>query len=219
MIKYCIFDLDGTILDTITTITYYVNKTLDGEGLSHITAEQAKVFAGNGAYMLIKRTLAYHGITDEDEVLRVLDIYKRAYDEEPLYLTAPFPGINEALADLKHLGYKLGVVSNKPHTATLPIVEHFFPGLFDGISGALDGVPMKPAPDIPRAILEKMGGKPDECAFVGDTYVDMVTGTNLGAKLRVGVLWGFRNRDELVGAGADVVIGGVDDLVRAVQNG
>lgn len=219
MIKYCIFDLDGTILDTITTITYYVNKTLEGEGLAHITEAQAKVFAGNGAYMLIKRTLAYHGITDEGEIERVLDIYKRAYDAEPLYLTAPFPGMNDALAELKRRGYKLGVVSNKPHTATLPIVEHFFPGVFDAVSGALDGVPVKPAADLPRAILEQMGGKPEECAFVGDTYVDMETGTNLRAALSVGVLWGFRDRAELVGSGADVIVEKVEDLVEAVQNG
>ncbi len=219
MVKYCIFDLDGTILDTITTITYYVNKTLDKEGLSHITEEEAKVFAGNGAYMLIKRTLAHLGITDEREIARVLQIYKAAYDKEPLYLTRPFDGMREALLALKAEGCRLGVVSNKPHTATLPVVEHFFGGIFDAVSGALDGVPVKPARDLPLRVLTEMGGTPDECVFVGDTYVDMETGKNLGAIRTVGVLWGFRGREELVGAGADVVIDRVGDLPRAVLNG
>lgn len=216
MVKYCIFDLDGTILDTITTITYYVNKTLDVEGLAHITEADAKVFAGNGAYMLIKRTLAHHGITDESEVLRVLDIYKSLYDAAPLYLTEVFSGMREALAELKAAGCRLGVVSNKQNAATVPTVEHFFPGIFDAVSGALDGVPVKPAPDLPRRILDEMGGIPEECAFVGDTYVDMETGSNLGVRRRVGVLWGFRSREELVSAGADIVIDRVEALPRAV---
>jgi phosphoglycolate phosphatase len=217
MIKYCIFDLDGTILDTISTITHYVNKMLDHKGLEHITEAQAKIFAGNGAYMLIKRTLAHYGITDEGEIAEALGFYLGEYDASPLYLTRPFPGMCEALLKLKAAGVHLGVVSNKQHAATLPAVRHFFGDIFEGISGAIDGVPVKPAKDLPLRVLGEMGGSPEECAFVGDTYVDMETGKNLGAARTVGVLWGFRDKAELVCAGADITIDRVEELPEAVQ--
>ena len=216
--KYCIFDLDGTVLDTITTITYYVNKTLRGEGLPPISEDEGKVFAGNGAYKLIERTLEKYGITDESKIARVLTIYKEMYDSEPLYLTRVFPGVKEALLRLKAEGHLLGVVSNKPHTATLPIIEHFFSGVFDAVSGALDGVPVKPAPDLPLRVLRDMGGTPDECAFIGDTYVDMETGRNIGAALSVGVLWGFRKEEELVSSGADVTVSTAEELYEVLRS-
>lgn len=215
--KYCIFDLDGTILDTITTITYYVNETLKLEGLPPITEDEGKVFAGNGAYKLIERTLGKYGITDADNIVRVLNIYKEMYDKAPLYLTRVFPGVGEALTRLKGEGCRLGVVSNKPHTATLPIVEHYFPGLFDAISGAIEGVPVKPEADLPKRILHEMGGTPEDCAFVGDTYVDMETGVNLGCRKKVGVLWGFRSKEELVGSGATDIVETADELYEVLH--
>ena len=216
--KYCIFDLDGTILDTITTITYYVNETLKLVGLPPISEDEGKIFAGNGAYKLIERTLGKYGITDEAEIQRVLKIYKDMYDKEPLYHTRVFDGIKDVLLRLKDEGHKLGVVSNKPDTAAVPIVEHFFPGIFDCVSGALDGVPVKPAPDLPLRILLKMGGTPEECAFVGDTYVDMETGVNLGAKMKVGVLWGFRSREELEASGASVIAENASRLYEVLHD-
>lgn len=218
MSKCCIFDLDGTILDTITTITYYVNKTMESEGIPPITEDECKYFAGNGARLLIERTLASKGISDEGEIVRILDIYKKMYDEEPLYLTKPFDGIMECLLRLKEAGYKLGVVSNKPHTAALPVVKHFFGDMIDVVSGALDGVPIKPAPDIPARVLRELGSTPEECAFVGDTYVDMETGKNLGAAKSIGVLWGFRKREELVGSGATAIASTMDELYEAVTD-
>ena len=216
--KYCIFDLDGTILDTITTITYYVNRTLLGEGLPPITEDEGKVFAGNGAYKLIERTLGKYGITDRGEVTRVLNIYKDMYDSAPLYLTDVFDGVGGALMRLKSEGHKLGVVSNKPHTAALPVVNHFFPGVFDAVSGALDGVPVKPAPDLPLRVLADMGGCVSECAFIGDTYVDMETGVNMGAALKVGVLWGFRSEKELLSSGADITVATAEALYEALKD-
>ena len=216
MSKCCIFDLDGTILDTITTITHYVNKTMEKEGIATITEDECKYFAGNGARLLIERTLASKGITDEDEICRILEVYKNMYDAEPLYLTKPFDGMLDFLLRLKAAGYKLGVVSNKPHTAALPVVKHFFGDIIDVTSGALDGVPIKPAPNIPERVLAELGCKREDCCFVGDTYVDMETGKNLRARKSIGVLWGFRKRDELVGAGADAVVETVDELYEVI---
>ncbi len=218
MAKCVIFDLDGTILDTISTITYYVNKTLEGEHLAPITEDECKYFAGNGARVLIERTLAARGIYDESEIERVLSIYKPLYDSEPLYLTRVFPGMEEQLRELKARGYLLGVVSNKPNSAAVPTVRHFFGDLFDCVSGALEGTPVKPDPTLCNIILEKLGSSAEECVFVGDTSVDIETGTNLGAARRVGVLWGFRLRDELARAGADVICEQVSDLAISVMS-
>ena len=216
MAKCCVFDLDGTILDTITTITHYVNKTLDGEGIPRITEDECKYFAGNGARTLIVRTLASKGIHDEGEISRILEIYKKAYDEEPLYLTSIFPGIIELMQRLKADGYLLGVASNKPNTAAEPTVRHFFGDIFDAISGALDGVAVKPDPALVQIILDRLDSTPDECIFVGDTSVDMETAKNLGAKKKIGVLWGFRTREELVSSGADVTVSTMDELYREI---
>lgn len=216
MAKSVVFDLDGTILDTIATITYYVNKTLALEGLSHITEDECKYYAGNGAYKLIERTLGSKGITDEREVLRILEIYKGFYDAEPLYLTKVFPGMKETLLKLKEAGYLLGVASNKPDTAAAPTVYHFFDNIFDAVSGALDGVACKPDPALVNIILERLGSTPEECIYVGDTSVDMETGKNLGAKKKIGCLWGFRTKEELVTSGADAVVYTMDELYREI---
>ena len=214
--KCCVFDLDGTILDTITTITYYVNKTLDSEGLPHVTEDECKYFAGNGAKTLIERTLASLGIYDEREVLRVLDVYKRMYDEEPLYLTKAFPGILDVMERLKEEGYLLGVASNKPNSAAEPTVRHFFGDIFDAVSGAIDGVAVKPDPALVKIILEKLGSTPEECIFIGDTSVDMDTATNLGAGKKIGVLWGFRTKEELLQHGADATVATPMELYREI---
>lgn len=216
MSKCVIFDLDGTILDTITTITYYVNKTLEGEGIPPITVDECKYFAGNGARLLIERALASKGITDEAEIERILAIYKKNYDDAPLYLTEPFAGIKEMLAALRMAGLKLAVVSNKPHSASLPIVKHFFGDAFDAISGAIDGLPIKPDPTIPGRILAELDIPAERSIFVGDTYVDMETGKNLGSTKVIGVLWGFRPREELIGAGADATVSTADELYAEI---
>lgn len=218
MAKCVIFDLDGTVLDTISTITYYVNKVFLEEGLEPILEEDCKYYAGNGAAKLIERSLASRGITDEPTNRRILDIYMRYYEGAPLYLTKPFAGIEEMLADLRCRGYKLAVVSNKPHAATCTVVRHFFGDAFDEITGALDGVPVKPDPTLPSRVLDSLGIDKGESIFVGDTYVDIETGKNLGSKKVIGVLWGFRKREELEGAGANAVVTTADELFCEITN-
>ena len=216
MSKCVIFDLDGTILDTISAITYYVNKTFAEEGIEPILEEDCKYYAGNGARVLIERSLASRGITDEGEITRILAIYKKHYDDAPLYLTKPFDGIVDMLAELRRHGYKLAVVSNKPDTAAAPIVRHFFGDAFDRVNGALDGIPVKPDPTISLRVLADLGIAREDSIFVGDTYVDMETGKNLGSSKVIGVLWGFRKRDELEGAGADAVVTTAGELLDEI---
>lgn len=218
MIKCCIFDLDGTVLDTVTSITYYVNKTLEAHGIDKITVDECKYFAGNGARLLIKRSLASKGIYDEDFLNKILPEYVAAYDSDPWYLTAPFDGIVKLLSDLKSQGIKIAVMSNKPDSTVKIVVPHFFGDIFDIVLGGRDGIPLKPDPAAAKEILSSLGISEGETAWIGDTATDIETGKNLNARLTVGVLWGFRKREELEDAGADVVVSSVDEILREVKS-
>lgn len=219
MIKYCIFDLDGTLLNTLPTILYYLNKTLGAFGYSEVTEAQCRRYVGDGAAVLIERALADRGCTDSSEVKRILDIYKAAYDEAPLYLTEPYPGIFDLIDRLKARGITLGVVSNKPDFAARTVVSSFFgEDTFASVVGGREGVRLKPSPDAPLSLLSELGGVPSECAFIGDTDVDIFTGKNMGAALSIGVLWGFRDMDELNRAGADVIVSNTDLLYDAITS-
>ena len=217
MIKCCIFDLDGTVLDTIATITHFVNVTLQKHGFSEITEDECKVFVGNGARVLIKRTLASKNVFDDSAVETILADYDRAYNSDPLYLTDAFSGIREVLAKLRADGIKLALLSNKQHSITKSVSERFFPGLFDVVYGGRDGFPLKPDATVAKSILEELGVSADETAWVGDTSTDIETSKNLGAALAIGVLWGFRKKEELVSSGADVIVSEPCDIYRAVK--
>ena len=219
MIKCCIFDLDGTILDTITTITYFVNATVERYGVRPITEEECKYFAGNGARLLITRTLESRGIFDKELLEKILKEYNAAYDADPLYLTSPFEKIKDMLASLKERGVKLAVLSNKPNPTVKSIVKSFFPETFDIVLGGREGVPLKPDPFVPREILASFGESEENTAWIGDTATDVETGKNLGARMNIGVLWGFRKKEELVGAGASRVVSTVDELREAISVG
>lgn len=216
MIKCCIFDLDGTILDTIGSITYFVNKTLSEYGIESVTVDECKYFAGNGARNLIKRALTSKGVTDEALTEKILADYVLAYDKDPLYLTTVFDGIDRLLSELRARGVKLAVLSNKPDSTVKSIVKEFFGDSFDVALGGRDGVPLKPDPTAALDILNMLGFTPEETAWVGDTSTDIETAKNLKAALSFGVLWGFRKRDELEAAGADVIVSLADEILRGI---
>ncbi len=216
MIKCCIFDLDGTLLDTLRTITYYVNKTFEDEGVSPITNEECRYFAGSGPRKLIERALFSKGIDDPERVSEILKKYRNNYDSAPLYLTAPFDGITEMLDTLIKNGILVGVVSNKQHESVVPAIESFFGSRFSMVLGSREGVPLKPAPDAFYIMMKELGVKADEVCYVGDIDIDMQTGKAFGAKKTVGVTWGFRDRAELIENGADVIISSPDELIAEV---
>jgi phosphoglycolate phosphatase len=205
MIKACIFDLDGTVLDTIASITHFVNVAMDKYSIRRISIEECKIFVGCGARVLIEKTLASRGV-DPSLVPEVLDYYNSEYNKDISYLVSPFSGIPELLASLRARGILVGVVSNKPDFITRPLVRKMLPGLVDIAFGGRDGIPLKPDPKAPLEVLSEFGVSPSECAFIGDTGVDMQTGKNLGAALTVGVSWGFRSRSELSENGADAIV-------------
>ena len=216
MIKCCIFDLDGTVLDTINTITHYVNFTHDHFGLGRITVDECKYFAGKGARNLIETCTSARGLTDNVEREKIYDFYMAAYDADPHYLTKPFDGVIDMLNELKAKGIKLALLSNKPDFAAKSVVETFFPGIFDIAAGGVDGVPLKPSPEAPLAIMKKLGVTSEQTAWIGDTSIDMQTGKNINAKLTIGCLWGFRKEDELRDNGADIIVSEPAEITKAV---
>ena len=217
MIKCVIFDLDGTLLNTVTSITYYINKALEEEGIEPITEADTKIFIGNGAKKLIERTLAYRGITDAPTVERITKKYSDSYNGDPYYLTRPYDGIPELIDSLKSRGYSIGVLSNKPEETLVPIVEHFFGDVFNTVRGGRDSESLKPNPKSTLDMLSEMGYSPSELAFIGDTSVDILTAKNSCAALSIGVSWGFRDIAELTGSGADKIADTADEVLKFIS--
>ena len=206
MIKYAVFDLDGTLLDTITTITHYVNLVLRRRNVREISEEECKYFVGNGAKTLIDRTAASRGLSDTELISEIYKEYNEEYNRDTLYLTKPYEGIPELISSLLDRGIKLSVLSNKPDDTTRSIIPSFFGDAFTVVHGGRAGIPLKPAPDGVFEIYRELGAKAEEVMYIGDTNVDMQTGKNSGAAITVGVSWGFRKRDELLSSGADFIV-------------
>ncbi len=205
MIKACIFDMDGTVSDTINSITYFGNKALAENGLSGFTPDDYKYMVGNGANILVRRMLEKNGCTDEALYKKVLKEYNESYDDDFLYLTAPYDGILPLLDDLRAAGIRTGVLSNKPHETTLKVAEALFGDRLDLCFGQREGKPIKPDPTVLKEMLSMLGITPDECLYAGDTATDMQTGKGAGC-FTVGVLWGFRTEKELRDNRADAIV-------------
>lgn len=217
MIKFCIFDLDGTLFNTLTTITHYVNLTLSRHGIASITESECSSFIGHGAKFLIRRALSSKGIEDDELAYSLLAEYNAAYNGNTLYLTEPYEKIPELLGALKERGIRLGVLSNKPDETTNIIINSFFPGVFDDVRGGREGVALKPMPDAVLMMMRDARISADEVMYIGDTGVDIETGKAAGVKLTVGVSWGFRTKEELVSCGADIVADSPLDILSEAE--
>ena len=216
MIKNVIFDLDGTLLNTLPTIKHHLNTTLTHFGYREVDDEQTKRYIGDGAYQLIYRALAEQGEGSAERIDTVLRHYMKEYEQAPLYLTEIYDGIPEMLDSLRAEGIGLLVISNKPDVAAIAVVGHFFPGIFTLVHGGIDGIPLKPDPALPLRMLAELSARADECAFVGDTAVDINTAANMGAAMSFGVLWGFRDEAELSAAGATRTVLHPSEIVRTI---
>lgn len=216
MIKLCVFDLDGTVMDTLESIAYFVNYTMHKMHLPTIATEKFKYFAGDGRAALLHRSLAFNNADTPENFSLACKIYDRAYENDFMHLTKAFDGIESQLINLKQSGKKIAVLSNKPHNVTGYVIEKTFgKNFFDHVQGQSETVPMKPDPAGFLALADKFGVTPDECVMVGDTNVDMLTGVNAGAHT-LGVLWGFREREELLENGAELIIDSTEELSEAV---
>lgn len=197
MIKACIFDLDGTLADTIESIWWSSNEALAAVGLRALPMEDYKYFAGDGAKTLIERAVYAAGDQKLEKFDKAYEVYSEFFRKDCTYKVTVFNGIKPMLDGMKQRGIKLAVLSNKPHARSLDVVAKLFgENYFDIVQGQVDGVPKKPAPDGALKIAEKFGVMPDECMYVGDTNTDMQTGNSAGM-YTVGVLWGFRPKSEL----------------------
>lgn len=204
MIKLLIFDLDGTLVNSIADLAEATNYALKKHGYPVHDEEKYNYFVGDGVLKLIERALPEEDRTEE-RILALRKEFSQYYDVHYKDKTRPYDGIPEVLKKLRDSGYQLAVASNKPDEFTKVIVNHFFPETFSCIQGGLDGVPKKPDPQIVFSILEKFSVSPGECLFIGDTNVDILTGKNAGLHT-IGCLWGFRDYEELSLAGADNII-------------
>ncbi len=216
MIKCCVFDLDGTVADTVNTIAYYGNFALEHFGLPAIPVEKYKYFAGDGYIKLLQRMLDEVG-ADASNFDEIAAFYHDEYEKDSMYLTKAFDGMTELLNSLKSKGIKLAVLSNKPHGAAEDVAKALYGDVFDLCYGAGEGIPLKPEPAMLFNILREFGAKPEECVYVGDTSVDMITGKAAGA-FTVGVLWGFRKKEELEKYGADLIVSSPDEILKYIES-
>ena len=203
-IKAVLFDLDGTINNTVNDIAASGNYALAKHGFPTHPADSFKLFAGSGTYIMLQRAMPEEHKNDGSVEL-IIDDYMAHYSVHSMDTTAPYDGIRELIDEIKARGYKMAVVTNKPDAVAKQLIEDMFPGKFDAVIGQLDGMPVKPDPAMPLLAMKELGVKADECVFVGDSGVDIETGKNSGA-YPIGVLWGFRGREELLECGAKELI-------------
>lgn len=211
MIDTILFDLDGTILDTLTDITNAVNHTLKKFGYAEVTQKEVRSFLGNGAKVLISKALK-ENTSNLDEVLTY---YINHYEQNSEIHTKPYEGINNLLNKLKP-DFKLAVVSNKHQKAVEKIIENYFPNIFDVIIGETSNLPKKPAPDMLYHALTLLNSNGDSSLFIGDSEVDIETGKRAGIDV-VAVPWGFRDKEELALLEPNYLIDEVDDILLLLK--
>jgi len=201
-----LWDLDGTLLDTLEDLTDALNYALAQFGYPSRTMLDVKRFIGNGARRLIALS-----VPEGADVDAVLDVYRTYYDAHCQIKTRPYDGIPEALAELGKK-YPMAVVSNKPDVAVKPLCAQYFPGIY--ARGESEDCPRKPAPDMVFKAMAEIGV--EACVYVGDSEVDVITAANAGVPC-LSVLWGFRDRDEIEAAGGRYFCERQEDLVRMLE--
>lgn len=205
MIKACIFDLDGTLADTLSTIANYGNTALKAHSYKTIEIDAYKHLAGDGRNELIRRMLRTVGDEELKGYEKVGKTYDTLYENDVIGYTKPFEGMKDLLICLKKKHIKIAVLTNKPNNVVPEIIEVLFGrGFFDACLGQTDNIKRKPAPDGALLIVEQFNISPEECLYIGDTNVDMQTGNSAGMPT-VGVLWGFRDKQELLDSGAKYI--------------
>ena len=204
-----IFDLDGTILNTIVDLADSMNYVLRQLGYPEHSVEDICNFVGNGVDRLVKLSLPEGASVEEFDKCR--SMFGEYYKQHSADKTCPYDGIPQLLAQLKESGCKLAVVSNKPDFAVGPLCENYFSGMFDIAVGEREGIRRKPFPDSVNEVINKLGSEKDKTLYVGDSDVDVETAKNAGIDC-VAVSWGFRGRDFLEKHGARVIADTSDEL-------
>ena len=215
MYKTVVFDLDGTLLNTIDDLADAGNRVCAARGWPQHTVEEYKYFVGNGIPKLVERFSPPQARTP-DQLADTLAAFQADYGAHLRDKTAPYPGIPALLARLKAAGVQLAVFSNKADPLARQVVADYFDtALFDAVRGALPGVPTKPAPQGTLALMQAIGADPAATLYVGDSNVDVDTAHNAGLPC-CGVLWGFRTRQELTDAGAEHLAANAEELWNVI---
>jgi len=211
--KAAIFDLDGTLLDTLDDLQGSVNWALARHGFEGRGRQEVRSFLGNGMQRLIHLSLPER--TDPALEARVLADFKAHYAHHSAERTAPYPKVRELLEVLSGEGVLRGVVSNKGDFAVQDLIAEYFPGLFNIAVGEMEGIRRKPAPDTVLKVMDRLGVTSQEVVYIGDSEVDVETAANVGCAC-VAVSWGFRDRDQLVEAGAQTIVDTTEELAEAI---
>ena len=215
MIKLVIFDLDGTLLNTIDDLAAAGNHVCAAHGWPTHTSEQFRYFVGDGVYKLIER-MTPAGAAETPETVQCLrDEFNAYYNSHSCDLTVSYTGVPELLKKLDARGIAAAVLSNKPDTFTQQLCANLLGGRFAVVHGQREGRPTKPDESLTREILLQTCVRPDECIYVGDSGVDMRTAKN-GGLFAVGALWGFRTRKELLENGADALADSPLDVLEYI---
>jgi haloacid dehalogenase superfamily, subfamily IA, variant 1 with third motif having Dx(3-4)D or Dx(3-4)E len=212
-----IFDLDGTLLDTIADLAESTNYALSKNGFPTHDTQAYRFFIGNGINKLFTRALPEEYREDDNVVMNIRKDFLAYYDANNAKYSSPYPGILELLAALQERGIILAVASNKYQQATEKLVAHYFPTIkFAKVLGQRDGIPHKPDPHIVCEILEATGIDKEHTLYIGDSGVDMQTVTNSGVE-GVGVTWGFRPRTELEAHNPAYIVDEAQEILKLIS--
>ena len=215
MIKAVLFDLDGTLVNSLADLAASSNFALKEFGFPAHKTESFKYFVGDGMPKLIERILPSEK-RDENTIKAVLNVFLEHYKEHYCDNTTEYQGIFDALSIIKEKGISCAVVSNKKQDMAVCVTEKFFGNMFSIVCGKREGFPAKPDPALTLQVIKELNVKPSECLFVGDSGMDMAVAKNAGC-LALGVLWGFRKKDELLQNGADFLAEKPSDIVRIIE--
>lgn len=209
-----IFDLDGTILDTLEDLKDSVNYALSENGLAERTLEEIRSFVGNGIRNLIERSVPEGNAAEVTD--KVFDMFKGYYKNHCKIKTKPYEGISEMLKELSECGYKMTIVSNKADNAVQELLKEFFYPAIETAYGERAGIPRKPEPEIVRLAMKEIGADPARTVYIGDSEVDFKTAekANLGLIM---VSWGFRDRQLLASLGAEHIADTTEELVEIIK--
>ena len=208
-----VFDMDGTVLNTLEDLAGSMNYSLKAVGMPERTVDEFRRFVGNGAREALRKALPEG--TSTDILDEMFPIFKEHYDEHCLDKTGPYEGILDLMKELKKRGYRMAIVSNKIDSAVKELNKRFFGDLIDVAIGEQPGVNRKPAPDMVETALKELGSTKEESVYVGDSEVDYLTAKNSGLPC-ISVLWGFRDKEYLIEQGAYCFADAPADIVDII---